>query len=490
MSTDVWWVSTLVAGTAILALGYGGALALRRSSAWENALWRTVLLLILALPIVTAGSEWVPVPRWQQTRWIEQIHRRAIDLAAVSEPPSSHVDAEDSAVPQPAASPADRSNRVPLRSLLFWGWGTGLMWSLGRMALGIVRVRRLLRASRPLVSDESLRSLEACARVAEVSCPGLHISDNLSGPLLVGWWQPCILVPAGDDPPGREVLLHEMAHLKRADLWWMTLGRVAGALWWFHPLVWRMTRRLERSAEEVCDDLVLSWTHDATAYAAQLLSFTRQAQGRRPAFSGVAVTGFHSGLGKRIVRLLVPGRTLRVSIGRGGLGALGVGAALTLALLVAVLPGRSQSVPPPHEETTLPPDITVQGTIIALPKDQAAQFLAQHHLDADAGTGFGDLQTLVAEKKAVSAANPAFSMKNHFRCSSESGTTRLEVESHLTPDGTKIDADVIFDYGTSIKINAWITVKSGDVKFLGSFDAREPEKNVTYFAFVRLSPSH
>ena len=96
----------------------------------------------------------------------------------------------------------------------------------------------------------------------------------------------------------------------------------------------------------------------------------------------------------------------------------------------------------------------------------------------------------MAEKQAASAANPAFSMMNHHRCSSESGTTRLDVASHLTPDATKINADVIFDYGTSIKINAWITVKSGEVKFLGSFDAREPGKNVTYFAFVRLSPSH
>ena len=488
MSTDVWWVSTLLAGTAILVLGYVGAVTLRRSSAWENALWRAVLLLLLAMPIVTACSE--SVPRWQQTRWVEQIHRRTIDLAAaVSDQPSSTVDSEGSAFPPPTASPVGRSGRVPFRSILFWGWGTGLVVSLGRMVLGIMRVRRLLRASRPLVSEENLRSLEACARVAEVSCPALRVGDNFLGPLLAGWWHPCILLPSGDDPPSREVLLHELAHLKRADLWWLTLGRIAGALWWFHPLVWRMTRRLERSAEEVCDDLVLSWTHDATAYAAQLLSFTRQAHGRRLAFSGVAVTGFHSGLGKRIVRLLVPGRTLRVSISRGGLGVLGVGVAVTLALLVAVLPGRSQSAPPPREEIVIAPDVTVQGTIIVMPKTQAAQFTTQHHLDADADTALKDLLTLVAEKKAVSAANPAFSIRNEFRGVSESGTTQMNTAVHLSPDWTAIEANVVFNYGSTIKINAWFTVKNGGVKFLGSFDAVEAEKNVTRLAFVRLTPT-
>ena len=56
----------------------------------------------------------------------------------------------------------------------------------------------------------------------------------------------------------RVVLLHELAHVKRADWPALLLAELSAALYWFHPLAWWLTRRVRRDAETACDDLVIA----------------------------------------------------------------------------------------------------------------------------------------------------------------------------------------------------------------------------------------
>ena len=347
MSAVSWTASALLAGTVVLAVGWGCALVLRRHAAWQNAVARTVLLLLLVMPAALALAARVPGPRWEPVRWLNQ----AVDLWD-AERPLPILRQSDSASPTPAlaARKPTASSRTPapafrvsLRNSLLGLWILGAAVWFGRLVIGLARVRRLLRAARPMLSPESQMLLTRCAQTAGVVRPALQAVSGLTSPLLVGWWHPCILVPAESGLPSREVLLHELAHLRRRDLWWTTLGRIAGMMWWFHPLAWGLTRRLERSAEDVCDDLVVWWTEDAPGYASQLVGFARAARLRPPtALAGVAITGFHSGLGQRVARLLEPARKLRVSIGKGGTVLLATGAAAMLGLLVAATPGQGE----------------------------------------------------------------------------------------------------------------------------------------------------
>jgi HEAT repeat protein len=86
---------------------------------------------------------------------------------------------------------------------------------------------------------------------------------------------PTIVLPSAaeswTDDRRRAVLFHELAHIKRHDLLGHTLGRLACALYWFHPLVWTAAKNLRAESERACDDLVLSCGARPSEYAQHLL---------------------------------------------------------------------------------------------------------------------------------------------------------------------------------------------------------------------------
>src|SRR5262249_4391227 len=69
----------------------------------------------------------------------------------------------------------------------------------------------------------------------------------------------------------RSVLLHELAHIKRRDMFAQLVVQFACALHWFNPLVWLAAWRLAVERERACDDLVLASGVRPSAYAGHLL---------------------------------------------------------------------------------------------------------------------------------------------------------------------------------------------------------------------------
>jgi hypothetical protein len=61
-----------------------------------------------------------------------------------------------------------------------------------------------------------------------------------------------------DDGELRMVFLHELAHVKRADILWNWVMIFASSLHWFNPLVWLALRRLRADRELACDAMVMS----------------------------------------------------------------------------------------------------------------------------------------------------------------------------------------------------------------------------------------
>ncbi len=98
-------------------------------------------------------------------------------------------------------------------------------------------------------------------------------------PMTWGIWRPLILLPADADSWSverrRDVLLHEMAHVRRQDFLTQLIARVACAVYWFNPLTWLAGSSLRAERERACDDHVLRAGAKPSAYASHLLEIAR-----------------------------------------------------------------------------------------------------------------------------------------------------------------------------------------------------------------------
>jgi hypothetical protein len=93
--------------------------------------------------------------------------------------------------------------------------------------------------------------------------PRLVVGEAAVGPHVVGILRPIIVIPPAllEDPALlRPALLHEFAHVRRRDALARVVQLVAGAVFFFWPVVRLVSRRLDLSREAACD----AWALDAS----------------------------------------------------------------------------------------------------------------------------------------------------------------------------------------------------------------------------------
>jgi beta-lactamase regulating signal transducer with metallopeptidase domain len=201
---------------------------------------------------------------------------RAQAPAANSTPQSAPRLPEDApAAGGPAAPPPSALRAFATLALLVWGLGS--VYLAARLLYGSWRLRRLWPRLRPLDGQRWAAELAEAARVLGVArLPEVCLSPDVRGPLVAGLFPARVVLPAS--LPQRSspqqllaILVHECAHVLRRDPWVRLLQRLAAALYWPHPLVHLLNRRLDQAREEVCDNHVLAYA-DAPSYAEALLT--------------------------------------------------------------------------------------------------------------------------------------------------------------------------------------------------------------------------
>ena len=185
----------------------------------------------------------------------------------------------DLRLPRPSGDTQPASVQVPwptIGTVLYVLYGIGVVVLLLRLAAQRWSVRRLVRRATRVTDpvwtgllDETARSLK-CHRPI-VLLRGLEETM----PMACGTRRPAILLPAVADTwpedQRRSVLLHELAHVARYDCLTQSLAAIACSIYWVHPGVWWVARRLRIERELACDDRVLAAGSDPGDYAKQLL---------------------------------------------------------------------------------------------------------------------------------------------------------------------------------------------------------------------------
>lgn len=230
--------------------------------------------------------------------------------------------------------------------ILFVGWALGV-W--GRVLLAVrerVLLQRLLRNARPL--DHTAWGEEArrlAAQFALARAPRLLQSQTVTTPLVACPARPILVLPAGlcetlTVSERRLVLAHELAHVRRGDLWLSWLPVVAHTLFFFFPPAWLATRECAAAREEACDaDAVRITGASAACYAAFLLKIVA-GDAHAP---GGAVLGMASGFFALKRRLL----TLKHFTNAKRRGPTRAASALVGVSLLNLVPWRLSFLPSP-----------------------------------------------------------------------------------------------------------------------------------------------
>ena len=123
-------------------------------------------------------------------------------------------------------------------------------------------------------------------------------------PSAIGWLRPVILLPAAaliglSETQLRAVIAHELAHVRRWDFLVNLIQIFAETVFFYHPALWWLNRRIRAERELCCDEIAVSVTGDRMDYAHALVQMAKL--GSAPDFAMAATHGI---LSERIFHIL------------------------------------------------------------------------------------------------------------------------------------------------------------------------------------------
>jgi uncharacterized protein (TIGR03435 family) len=217
------------------------------------------------------------------------------------------------------AAPAE--SRRP--DVIFMVWLVGVLAISASWLVRWLRVRGMVRSASPWES-------------------GIMVSDTNLEPGVFGVFRPVLLLPKGifdrlTPAQLRAIIAHEMCHIRHHDNLLAAIHMFVETIFWFHPLVWWIGKRMVEERELACDEEVLRTLGEPQAYAEGILSVCKlYIESPLPCVSGV--TG--ADLKKRIEVIMKNAATFRLSVPKKLILAAAGIAAVAVPLSVGILRGQ------------------------------------------------------------------------------------------------------------------------------------------------------
>ena len=287
-----WLLSLLSIGlggsaAAVAALALRPWLMCRYTARWRCRLWGVLaavllagpVLLALPLPQLPAAPGWrvtLPAPETSPTDRVsaaqsgefstnesdpvENPAHPETDTSAVTgnQPTAETVPQAGNATPKaefPVKLPQLPKPSLPAAVFALWLVGA-LGFALWRAAGYWLWSRRVRRWDSPAPEWAAELARAAAAEQGLRRSVPVRCNARISGPLVTGLARPTLLLPE-TLPPEDElamICLHEMAHCRRGDLWYMLLLEAARAVHWYSPPVHILVRAARQDIEMACDE--------------------------------------------------------------------------------------------------------------------------------------------------------------------------------------------------------------------------------------------
>lgn len=324
------WSAIVGAATLVLA-ALKPALDRRYSPRWRYVLW-----LALALALVLSPVRWgklLPAP----AEPLVTVEVPQVEVAVGGESGLTFRQPEARQPVEPAASTPARPNqsgsqtRDPVHSaapaettkpekILSLGTLATAVWIAGAAAFALWHLagtvwfsRRARRWSKPADQNTVRIYNEVRREMGLNGSPRLRISAAVDSPMVLGLFQPRLLLPDEwySDRELKLILRHELTHYRRRDLWYKLVVLSANAVHWFNPLAYLLRREAEATLELLCDEAAVAGEDRKTrqVYCEVLLSSVHRQKGLQRAVLSTHFYGGASVMRERFKNLLSgPGR--------------------------------------------------------------------------------------------------------------------------------------------------------------------------------------
>jgi len=148
-------------------------------------------------------------------------------------------------------------------SLMIILYSVGCVFFTVKLGSHFLAIKKVCGVAEEDVCLRHLEFLKKCA--VQLRCdqrPALMYSHRVDSPVITGLLKPMLLLPNHarnwSDETLEMVMLHELGHLKRNDLWLNFFAQFACAIHWCNPLVWMLRKRFTHECEYACDAHVIS----------------------------------------------------------------------------------------------------------------------------------------------------------------------------------------------------------------------------------------
>ncbi|MDH4241749.1 MAG: right-handed parallel beta-helix repeat-containing protein, partial [Phycisphaerae bacterium] len=232
-----------------------------------------------------------------------------------------------------------------------------LFWLLGAIVFSVLLIQRIffvlgLIAQSEAAKGRLLETLNQCRRQVGIGRNvGLKLSSHIQSPAVCGLFKPIILMPTAlleklSNDKLRAVLIHELVHIKRYDLWINFVQTFLQIIYFYNPFVWLANSLVRRIREQAVDEAVLvAMGAEAKSYSNTLIDIAEMAFFRTSfGLRLIGVAESKKSLHRRIRHML--SRPIPKS---AKIGALGV---VTIIILAAILlPMAAAAKDDPKEQT-------------------------------------------------------------------------------------------------------------------------------------------
>ncbi len=291
------WMSGIFWQVSLLIILISGIDLLLRRWVWPQvryALWFMVLLKLLLPPTIAS-----PV---SITSNLQPIALKALGHYHTEQTPLIHDTTPSEVTTTPAEGksllateaktilPKSESSLPKTNIKPNWQVFAMILWLLGSLAILVFLIKKfseMRKANRSgekkVVPDWFELLLIQCARRLNLQViPNVVITKKVNSPAIFGMIRPVLLLPADffhetSKKDAENILLHELAHIKRRDLLVKELETFLTVVYWFNPLFWGVKKQLQHLRELCCDSTVANiLQRKVKGYRSTLLATARR----------------------------------------------------------------------------------------------------------------------------------------------------------------------------------------------------------------------